>query len=91
MDVVGYGVGVMLGFVAIALAGAAYLAPLIVASIRGRAVAAVAILNIFLGWTLLGWIGALVWAVTERTPREQEARAREQSEAAARRRPAVPG
>ena len=25
---------------------------------------AIIILNIFLGWTLLGWIGALVWAVT---------------------------
>ena len=23
------------------------------------------ILNLFLGWTLVGWVGALVWAVTE--------------------------
>ena len=22
------------------------------------------VLNLFLGWTLLGWIGALIWAVT---------------------------
>jgi hypothetical protein len=25
-------------------------------------------LNIFLGWTLIGWVGALIWALT--TPRE---------------------
>ncbi len=24
----------------------------------------IVILNIFLGWTLLGWVGALIWAVT---------------------------
>lgn len=26
------------------------------------------ILNIFLGWTILGWIGALIWAVVDKTP-----------------------
>ena len=26
----------------------------------------VVILNIFLGWTLIGWVGALVWAVSGR-------------------------
>ena len=26
------------------------------------------ILNIFLGWTLIGWVGALIWALT--TPQE---------------------
>jgi hypothetical protein len=25
---------------------------------------AIGVLNFFLGWTLLGWIGALVWACT---------------------------
>jgi hypothetical protein len=24
---------------------------------------AIALLNIFVGWTVLGWVGALVWAV----------------------------
>ncbi len=28
------------------------------------------LLNIFLGWTLLGWIGALIWAITDKTPEE---------------------
>jgi hypothetical protein len=27
---------------------------------------AIACLNCFLGWTVLGWIGALVWAVSNR-------------------------
>lgn len=25
----------------------------------------ITVLNIFLGWTFIGWIGALVWAFTE--------------------------
>ena len=30
----------------------------------------IAILNICLGWTLLGWVGALVWSVIEDKPQE---------------------
>jgi hypothetical protein len=26
--------------------------------------AGIFILNIFLGWTLIGWVGALIWAVS---------------------------
>lgn len=26
--------------------------------------AAILMLNLFLGWTLLGWVGALIWAST---------------------------
>jgi hypothetical protein len=26
--------------------------------------AGIMVLNLFLGWTVLGWIGALIWAVT---------------------------
>lgn len=25
----------------------------------------IALLNLFLGWTLLGWVGALIWSVSE--------------------------
>ena len=43
----------------------AYFAPAIVASYRRhRNRMAITVLNIFLGWTLLGWIAALVWAST---------------------------
>lgn len=50
---------------------ALYFLPAIVASRRNRASGPVFILNLFLGWTLLGWVLALVWAMTERTAREE--------------------
>lgn len=47
----------------------AYLLPALVASSRNHhQKAAIWILNIFLGWTLLGWVGALVWASTSVRP-----------------------
>jgi hypothetical protein len=40
-----------------------YLAPAFIASARGHhQTMAIFVLNLFLGWTLLGWVGALVWA-----------------------------
>ena len=30
------------------------------------------LLNIFLGWTFLGWVGALIWAITDKTPAEYQ-------------------
>ena len=40
-----------------------YLVPMIVAGgRRHRNLLAVSMLNIFLGWTFLGWVVALVWA-----------------------------
>ncbi len=47
----------------------AYLLPAIIAANRGhRQKIAILVLNIFLGWTFLGWIGALVWASTAVDP-----------------------
>jgi Superinfection immunity protein len=54
-----------------------YFIPAIVASTRRhRNKSAIFVLNLFLGWTLLGWVAALVWANTadvepriERAPR----------------------
>jgi len=43
-----------------------YFLPSIIAHRDGhKQAAAILVLNIFLGWTILGWIGALVWAFTE--------------------------
>ena len=43
-----------------------YLVPTTIAVNRKhRNAAAIAVLNIFLGWTFLGWVGALVWAMTD--------------------------
>ena len=47
------------------LGAAAYLFPGIVASSRHHHQrSAIWVLNFFLGWTVLGWIGALIWAST---------------------------
>jgi hypothetical protein len=43
-----------------------YFVPAIVASLRGhRNALAIGMLTLLLGWTLLGWVGALVWACTD--------------------------
>lgn len=45
---------------------AVYLIPTIIAGFRRhRNGVAILVVNFFLGWTLLGWILALVWAVWE--------------------------
>lgn len=42
-----------------------YLLPTFVAGCRGHHnTLAIGALNILLGWTLLGWIGALIWSFT---------------------------
>lgn len=40
-----------------------YFIPSFIAQLRGnKNLAAILILNVFLGWTGLGWVGALIWA-----------------------------
>ncbi|WP_106477272.1 superinfection immunity protein [Phytohalomonas tamaricis] len=54
MDSIYFGITVAIFFI-----------PTIVANARGkRNTAAIGLLNFFLGWTLIGWIIALVWACT---------------------------
>jgi hypothetical protein len=49
---------------------ACYFLPTIIASSRShRNSTAIFLLNLFLGWTFLGWLGALIWAVTYQEPR----------------------
>jgi hypothetical protein len=51
---------------------ALYFVPTIIACYRNHArLPAIVALNIFLGWTFVGWIGALVWAFAGRTLRSQ--------------------
>ena len=53
------------GFVGLAFIP--YFLPTIVALIRrSNSTGGVFLLNFFLGWTFIGWIGALVWAITSR-------------------------
>lgn len=43
-----------------------YLAPWIVAGARGHSsVGGIAVINLFLGWTLIGWVVALAWACSD--------------------------
>ncbi|MFG1341887.1 superinfection immunity protein [Xanthobacter autotrophicus] len=49
----------------LAFIAAVYFLPAIIAHRRGhRNSQAILVLNLFLGWTGLGWIGAMVWAYT---------------------------
>lgn len=51
-----------IGLVGLILMVAGYLIPSFIASYRNHHnVMSITVLNLFLGWTVLGWIGALVW------------------------------
>ncbi len=42
-----------------------YLLPTLIAAIRSHnKLAQIAALNIFLGWLIVGWIGAIIWCMT---------------------------
>lgn len=45
-----------------------YFLPTIVASNRGHGVAGVLLLNLFFGWTGIGWIALLLWALLSTPP-----------------------
>jgi Superinfection immunity protein len=43
--------------------GAIHFLPTIIAALRGsRSVVGIFLLNLFLGWTVIGWVIALIWA-----------------------------
>jgi hypothetical protein len=55
-----------------------YFLPLIVAASRKHAqTGAIALLNLLLGWTVLGWVAALIWAATNSSPNLVAANSRE--------------
>jgi hypothetical protein len=56
------------GIAMIALLIFVYLLPSVVAAKRRHNnEGAIVALNILLGWTVIGWVGALVWALTDNT------------------------
>jgi hypothetical protein len=60
--------------IVICLLAIAYLAPIIIAVARKhRYAAAIGALNVFLGWTLLGWLAAMIWAVNKDVSEAKEA------------------
>jgi hypothetical protein len=50
-----------------------YFLPSIIAGARSKVngTAGVVLLNLFLGWTLIGWVGAFIWAFTGRTAADE--------------------
>jgi Superinfection immunity protein len=56
---------VVLGLVLILLGLVIYFIPSAVAHEKERSGAIIA-LNLLLGWTVIGWVGALVWAIAEK-------------------------
>lgn len=53
-------------FVGFMLAGVIYVIPALVAMARGHSNRfTILVLNIFLGWTVVGWVFALVWSLAE--------------------------
>ena len=62
-------VGGVVGLTFLAAAVAAYFAPWVIAVwYDHRNQKAIGLLNLFLGWTLVGWVVALIWAVYRPTP-----------------------
>jgi Superinfection immunity protein len=46
--------------------GAIHFLPTIIAALRnGRSVVGIFLLNLLLGWTVIGWIIALIWALRD--------------------------
>jgi hypothetical protein len=46
-----------------------YFLPSIIALVRSkRDITAIVLLNFFLGWTMIGWVVALIWAVKTDVP-----------------------
>ena len=62
----------MTEFLTLLALAALYFLPTIIAMMnKAKYVPGIFIINLFLGWTVLGWIGALVWAVSS-PPLDQE-------------------
>ena len=56
------------GVIGVIVLFSCYLTPAIIALLRGmRGAGSVALVNFFLGWTVIGWLLAFVWSCTGKT------------------------
>jgi hypothetical protein len=61
------------GVIGVIVLVSCYFMPTIIAVMRDkRGVGAVALINFFLGWTVIGWLLTFVWASSGKTRSEQE-------------------
>ena len=59
-----------MGILAWTFLGVLHFIPTIIGFCRGKRDAiAIAALNLFLGWTIVGWVGALIWALVGDSPK----------------------
>jgi hypothetical protein len=57
--------GAIIGCLVLALALVAYISPVIVAAWRNcKAMGGILVVDLFLGWTFIGWVIALAWAAS---------------------------
>ena len=49
------------------LVGLYFLPTAIAMNRKAKRSAGITLLNLFLGWTFIGWVGALIWAVSDNT------------------------
>jgi hypothetical protein len=67
------GLGLFAGLLVALLVFGLYFIPALVASGRGhKNAAAIFVLNLLLGWMLIPWVLALVWALTDNVKRVSE-------------------
>ena len=60
----------LLGFAGLGAVAGVYFIPWLISVLtKRRNAGAIFALNLFLGWTLIGWVVALVWALTDDRPR----------------------
>ena len=61
------------GFVLVGLILFMYFLPALVAwKRRHKNSSAIGVLNLLLGWTMIGWIGSMVWAFTSNTATKRD-------------------
>jgi hypothetical protein len=66
MEVLEFFFSSLIGIIVFIISLAFYFLPTIVAVIRKKRNAlAIFLLNLFLGWTFIGWVVAIVWAATK--------------------------
>jgi len=60
------------GFILLLLAAAFYFLPSVIANQREtNHLGTIFLINLVFGWTVLGWIAALIWAIVEKPDSEQ--------------------
>jgi hypothetical protein len=70
-DSIGSGVSVIFGILFLLFLAFMYFVPTVVAAARKHSqTLAIFFLNLLLGWSVIGWVGALIWSLTTSQPQQ---------------------